>query len=197
MSAAHGDRVVSGTCCRGRMSAVGRVTQLGVLSQSDALTERSDWCAGHTFTTTSANNAVYAAGLKALEQRLIHAAQPTPRLTPISTVKLTPLKGSRPASDAGGAHSGRSDTTQQALQPASATAAHAATLLSQEPASPDSVVTAPKASPGRETAGYRSVPDPVPLPPPDASEGPEAEAEYEAYLQRWNAGDTLAQRWHR
>jgi hypothetical protein len=37
----------------------------------------------------------------------------------------------------------------------------------------------------------------APLPPPDASEGPEAAAEYEAYLQRWEAGDTLAQRWHR
>lgn len=37
----------------------------------------------------------------------------------------------------------------------------------------------------------------VPLPPPDASEGPEVMAEYEAYLQRWDAGDTLAQRWHR
>jgi hypothetical protein len=37
----------------------------------------------------------------------------------------------------------------------------------------------------------------VPLSPPDESEGPEAAAEYELYLQRWDAGDTLAQRWHR
>jgi hypothetical protein len=36
-----------------------------------------------------------------------------------------------------------------------------------------------------------------PLSPPDASEGPEALAEYAAYLQRWQAGDTLAQRWQR
>jgi hypothetical protein len=37
----------------------------------------------------------------------------------------------------------------------------------------------------------------VPLSPPDECEGPEAVAEYELYLQRWHAGDTLAQRWHR
>lgn len=36
-----------------------------------------------------------------------------------------------------------------------------------------------------------------PLSPPDASEGPEALAEYDVYLQRWRAGDTLAQRWQR
>lgn len=36
-----------------------------------------------------------------------------------------------------------------------------------------------------------------PLPPPDASEGPDALAEYELYLERWNAGDTLRQRWQR
>jgi hypothetical protein len=35
------------------------------------------------------------------------------------------------------------------------------------------------------------------LPPPDACEGPEAAAEYEAYMQRWAAGQTLAQRWAR
>jgi len=36
-----------------------------------------------------------------------------------------------------------------------------------------------------------------PLCPPDASEGPEAAAEYEAYIKRWAAGETLAQRWER
>lgn len=36
-----------------------------------------------------------------------------------------------------------------------------------------------------------------PLPPPSPSDGPEAVAEYETYLQRWDTGDTLAQRWHR
>lgn len=36
-----------------------------------------------------------------------------------------------------------------------------------------------------------------PLAPPDPSEGAEAAAEYQVYLQRWAAGDTLAQRWDR
>jgi len=36
-----------------------------------------------------------------------------------------------------------------------------------------------------------------PLCPPDASEGPEAAAEYEAYIKRFAAGETLAQRWER
>ncbi|WIA14158.1 hypothetical protein OEZ85_002700 [Tetradesmus obliquus] len=36
-----------------------------------------------------------------------------------------------------------------------------------------------------------------PLPPPDASEPQEVHAEYQVYLARFAAGDTLAQRWHR
>ena len=36
-----------------------------------------------------------------------------------------------------------------------------------------------------------------PLCGPDPAEGPEAAAEYEAYLKRWAEGDTLAQRWAR
>lgn len=130
--------------------------------------------------------------------------------------QLSPIKTGAPASarnisDAGGATSGHSDTTYHtALMPASATAAAAETghsaLLAphhpapREPASPDSVVTAPKppqAPAGSPASAAPQVPDLVPLPPPDASEGPEAAAEYELYLQRWDAGDTLAQRWHR
>jgi hypothetical protein len=125
-------------------------------------------------------------------------------LSPIKTeVKFVAL---RDASDAGGAISGHSDTTYQALLPASATAAAAELaggcgLAQREPASPDSVVTAPKpvaaAGGSPVSAAVIKVPELVPLPPPDASEGPEAAAEYEIYLQRWDAGDTLAQRWHR
>jgi hypothetical protein len=36
-----------------------------------------------------------------------------------------------------------------------------------------------------------------PLAPPEAADGPEAQAEYETYLERWSAGNTLRQRWHR
>lgn len=36
-----------------------------------------------------------------------------------------------------------------------------------------------------------------PLSPPDASEDAEVHAEYDLYLQRWSAGNTLRQRWHR
>lgn len=36
-----------------------------------------------------------------------------------------------------------------------------------------------------------------PLNPPEAADGPEAQAEYELYLERWSAGNTLRQRWHR
>lgn len=125
-------------------------------------------------------------------------------LSPIKTeVRFVAL---RDASDAGGAVSGHSDTTYQAALPASATAAAAelaggCALAQREPASPDSVVTAPKpaaaAGGSPVSAAAIKVPELVPLAPPDASEGPEAAAEYETYLQRWDAGDTLAQRWHR
>jgi hypothetical protein len=37
----------------------------------------------------------------------------------------------------------------------------------------------------------------APLTPPEAADGPEAQAEYEFYLERWSAGNTLRQRWHR
>jgi hypothetical protein len=40
-------------------------------------------------------------------------------------------------------------------------------------------------------------PSPTPLPAPGAWEGPEVHAEYAAYLRRWEAGVTLAQRIHR
>lgn len=36
-----------------------------------------------------------------------------------------------------------------------------------------------------------------PLPPPSPSEGPQVHDEYQHYLQRFEAGETLAQRWHR
>jgi hypothetical protein len=42
-----------------------------------------------------------------------------------------------------------------------------------------------------------SLPPLSPLPPPDASEPHEVHAEYQEYLKRFAAGDTLAQRWHR
>jgi hypothetical protein len=38
---------------------------------------------------------------------------------------------------------------------------------------------------------------PSPAAAPDPSEGPEAAAEYSRYLERWEEGVTLAQRWHR
>jgi hypothetical protein len=149
-------------------------------------------CAGHPlFPFEYACN---EAGAQCLAQRLLHGSEAHP---------LSPIKTVRDTSD-GGAASGHSDVTHQALMPHTATAAaasgHAGANLTQ-PASPDSVVTAPKpaqaaaASPASAPVAY--VDDLVPLSPPDESEGPEAAAEYELYLQRWDAGDTLAQRWHR
>jgi hypothetical protein len=154
------------------------------------------------------NDACFEEGAQCLAQRLLSGdgdAHLAPKLSPIKTGATGQ---GRNASDAGaGATSGHSDTTYQNLLPASATAtaadAHASLLAVQacEPASPDSVVTAPKpsaaAAAGSPASAAPQVPDLVPLPPPDASEGPEAAAEYELYLQRWDAGDTLAQRWHR
>jgi hypothetical protein len=146
------------------------------------------------------------AGSQYAAQRFVEAdALLGARLSPIKT-EIGHFAALRDASDAGGATSGHSDTTHQALLPASATAAAAegpaGALLAQqrEPASPDSVVTAPKppvAAGSPASAAAIQVPDLVPLPPPDASEGAQAAAEYETYLQRWDAGDTLAQRWHR
>lgn len=47
-------------------------------------------------------------------------------------------------------------------------------------------------------AGSRFLLDPPsPVAAPDPSEGPEAAAEYSRYMERWEEGVTLAQRWHR
>lgn len=159
--------------------------------------------AGHSHAPPDACN---EAGAHCLAQRVVGAEALGAKLSPIKTEPgSSHFAALRDASDAGGAASGHSDTTYQALLPTSATAAaaegHAGALLAQrEPASPDSVVTAPKpvaAAGTPASALVVEVPDLVPLTPPDASEGPEAAAEYEMYLQRWDAGDTLAQRWHR
>jgi hypothetical protein len=153
--------------------------------------------AGHAH--CAPEDACNQAGAECAAQRFIGADALGAKLSPIKT-ETCHFAALRHASDAGGATSVHSDTTYQALLPASATAA---ALLAQqrEPASPDSVVTAPKppaaAAGSPVSAAVIQVPDLVPLPPPDASEGAEAAAEYEIYLQRWDAGDTLAQRWHR
>jgi hypothetical protein len=151
------------------------------------------------------NDACFEAGAQCLAQRLL-AGGGDAHLAKLSPIKTEAVhRNIRNLSDAG-ATSGHSDTTYHTLLPSSATAAaadgHASPLavLAREPASPDSVVTAPKpsqAAAGSPASAAPQVPDLVPLPPPDASEGPEAAAEYELYLQRWDAGDTLAQRWHR
>lgn len=159
--------------------------------------------AGHTH--CAPEDACNQAGAQCAAQRFIGADALGAKLSPIKT-ETGHFAALRDASDAGGATSGHSDTTYQALLPASLTAAAAegpaGALLAQqrEPASPDSVVTAPKppvAAVSPASAAVIQVPDLVPLPPPDASDGAEAAAEYEIYLQRWDAGDTLAQRWHR
>lgn len=48
-----------------------------------------------------------------------------------------------------------------------------------------------------EAAARVALPPLSPIAAPDPSEGPEAQAEYQAYMARFAAGDTLAQRWHR
>lgn len=152
------------------------------------------------------NDACFEAGAQCLAQRLLAGGAEAHLAAKLSPIKTQPAaqRSLRNLSDAG-ATSGHSDTTYQTLLPASATAAaadgHASPLAVQarEPASPDSVVTAPKPpqAAGSPASAAPQVADLVPLPPPDASEGPEAAGEYELYLQRWDAGDTLAQRWHR
>ena len=103
----------------------------------------------------------------------------------------------------GGAQSGKSETINEALllDPAAAAAMAAPApdvptdhAAAGSPAAPLDAEAAPDVQPA--TAGLQ-VAELCPLPPPDAAEGPEAAAEYELYLQRWEAGDTLAQRWHR
>jgi len=64
---------------------------------------------------------------------------------------------------------------------------------------PEPSAAAPVGRPtGATAAGGRfklSLPSPVPA--PDESEGPAAAAEYSKYLERWEEGVTLAQRWFR
>lgn len=83
------------------------------------------------------------------------------------------------------------------------------TELQPGPASPGYVTTANvKQEPGSTTAAEGAslnataspkvkLPPLSPLPRPDPSDSPELHAEYEHYMQRWQNGDTLAQRWHR
>lgn len=116
------------------------------------------------------------------------------KLPPLLTVDLQ-----NQGSDAGGAQSGKSETTTVSLLSDPAAAAAAAPVESEQltPATP-AEQEAQQASPAAVAApSDPEVPELAPLSPPDASEGPEVLAEYEAYLQRWEEGQTLAQRWHR
>jgi hypothetical protein len=98
-------------------------------------------------------------------------------------------------SDAGGAQSGKSETLEcNLLSDLTATAAAPVESEQLTPATP-AEQEAQQASPA--AAAAPADPELAPLSPPDASEGPEVLAEYEAYLQRWREGQTLAQRWFR
>jgi hypothetical protein len=99
-------------------------------------------------------------------------------------------------SDAGGAQSGKSETLESVHLLGLGDLAAAAPVESEQltPATP-AEQEAQHASPVAAAAPAGS--ELAPLSPPDASEGPEVLAEYQAYLQRWEEGQTLAQRWHR
>jgi hypothetical protein len=120
-------------------------------------------------------------------------------------------------SDFGGAQSGKSETIAEALHglhyravtptiPSSQeqldpTAASAEVQGLTQDSSHDVSTPAPAAA-AAAAAGPEGGVDGdgdvlEPLSPPDEGEGPEAAAEYERYLARWEEGQTLAQRWHR
>lgn len=83
--------------------------------------------------------------------------------------------------------------TEQQLPPVGPGYAIAADVK-QEPESP---AGADAASPKAASSPQVKLPPLSPLPRPDPSDPPEVHAEYDYYMQRWQNGDTLAQRWHR
>lgn len=72
--------------------------------------------------------------------------------------------------------------------------------VKQEPASPPAEVQLQAGAaadfPAADAAKVK-LPPLSPPPKPEPSEAAEVHAEYEHYMQRWQNGDTLAQRWHR
>ncbi|KAF8061305.1 VPS18 [Scenedesmus sp. PABB004] len=111
---------------------------------------------------------------------------------------LSKAAADAPAFPAAAASSGNSaDTGAHHL----AAGAHASTSTSRQAtapalAAPASPPSPPAAAPAAEPAAVE-LPPLAPPTPPGADEPPAVHAEYAAYLARFEAGDTLAQRWHR
>jgi hypothetical protein len=123
-------------------------------------------------------------------------------LTPAVTPAMPPHHNS---SAARAAHQQQQGLAQPASPLPSAQLPHGA-ALQQGSASPnarcahaaaDSPPTVAAQQQQEEEGSDLVLAPPAMLPPPDPAEGPEVAAEYRQYLQRWAAGDTLAQRWHR
>ena len=142
-------------------------------------------------------------------------------MAPHSACAPSPLQlEEQQGSDFGGAQSGKSETIAEALLHGLHDRAVTPTIpSSQEQLEPTAASAEVQGSTQNSSHDMSSTPVPeaaaeaaagpqggieegdvdllVPLSPPDESEGPEAAAEYERYLARWEEGQTLAQRWHR